>query len=247
VAGAARVLIVEDEPDFADNLLEVLEEFGVSARVAASAEAALALLESESFEGVVTDYRLPGISGVELIRRMRKEKIELPVVLLSGFLDHQAEDAAIEAGALDILQKPVDVERLASDVAEFGKSTRGVLLVEDNPALAENIGEALRSHGVTTFIATSATEALSLRKLPCVAIVDLRLPDGNGIRVARRLARRDPSIRIVFVSGFTQHYLEELQLLSDEVRTVDELQLWLDKPFDVAHLAKSVSVAAERA
>jgi len=246
VAAAARVLIVEDEPDFADNLLEVLAEFGVSARVAESAEEALGLLGAEEFEGVVSDYRLPGLSGVELIQRMRQEKIELPVVLLSGYLDHQAEDAAHEAGALDILCKPVDVERLARDVSEFDRSSCTVLLVEDNQELAENIGEALVEHGLSTLIARSAAEALALRKLPRVAIVDLRLPDGNGIRVARRLTRRDPSIRIVFVSGYTKHYLEELRVLAGEVRAVDELRLWIDKPCDVARLAESVSVAAGR-
>jgi DNA-binding response OmpR family regulator len=246
VIAAARVLIVEDEPDLADNLLEILAEFGAAGAVVATAERALELLACESFQGVLTDFRLPGTTGVELIQRMRQRGIETPVVLVSAFLDEQTTEAAEAAGALDILCKPVDMQRLARALAEFGAAGQAVLLVEDNADLADNLAEALQSHGLSTIVANTARDALALRRLPGFAIVDLRLPDQDGISVARRLSLRDPRVRVLFVSGYTHEFVDRLRGDSAELRPVDNDSLWMEKPCDVRRLARRVWQAAER-
>lgn len=242
----ARVLIVEDEPDLADNLLELLAEFGVTGEVTSSAEGALERLAQSAFNGVLTDYRLPGLNGVELIREMRQRRIGTPVVLMSGCLDRHTTDEAEAAGALDVLCKPVDLGRLAEDVDEFKSPCLAVLVVEDNEELAENLMEALRVGGLSAEYVGTAAAAMALRKLPQVAIVDLRLPDDDGIAVARRLALRDPRVRIVFVSGYTERYREQLLALAGEVRQLDPDALWMEKPCDVNQLVRQVSLEANR-
>lgn len=243
---AARVLIVEDEPDLADNLLEVLAEFGAVGEVVTSAEAALARLTRAEYRGVITDFRLPGMTGVELLLEMRRRGIELPVVLTSAFMDHHTTLAAEEAGALDVLGKPLDLQRLEADVTEFSHSSVAVLLVEDNVELAENVSDALEQRGLSTLVTGSAAGAFAQRKLPRVAIVDIRLPDQSGIEVARRLAMRDPRIRILFVSAYADEYRDRLDAMVGELRGIDAATLWLDKPCDVGDLASRVWLAAER-
>jgi CheY-like chemotaxis protein len=65
----------------------VLDELGYQTEVADTPAKALALLRSEHIDLVVTDYKMPGMDGVELISRLRAEKPGLPVILLSGFVD----------------------------------------------------------------------------------------------------------------------------------------------------------------
>lgn len=231
-----RLLIVEDDADLAENLAEILEGVGYDTAVACSAEHALELLDGETFAGVITDFRLPGLGGVDLIAALRERGVPVPVAVISGFIDPQIAERAEEAGALDVLPKPVDLKRLFELVTTFTSPRGEVLIVEDNEALAENLAEALESSGLQTAIGSSAESALSRRSLPKVALVDLRLPDRNGIEVARRLRARDPKIKIIFVTAYgstLRHAEGDLPLVA--------------KPFDVAELVERVCAAvAER-
>lgn len=245
VSETARVLIVEDDPELAENLAELLQELGVASDVAPSAEQGLALLGERRYCGVLSDYRLPAMNGVDLIREMRARLIGSPVLLVSGFLDHRMAADAEKAGALDVLVKPVNLTRLAEYIDELRSPSASVLVVEDDADLRENLLEALEARGLSTAQARTAKQALGLKKLPHMAIVDLNLPDQDGIDVARRLALRDPRIRILFVSGYTETYIERLRAVSGELQPVDD-KLWVNKPCDVAKLAQRLSRAAER-
>ncbi len=238
-----RLLIVEDDADLAENLAEILEGIGCQSVIAHSAERALELLEHEKLDGVITDFRLPGLDGVELISKLREKGVPLPVVVISAWMDSRVAEQAEAAGALEVLPKPVDLERLFRLVEVFSRPRGDVLIVEDNEALAENVAEALQNTGLKPVIGASAESALSQRGLPRVALVDLRLPDKDGLEVARRLRARDPTIKIIFVTA----YGNELQARLESA--IESLSLSADdalvaKPFDVAELVEKVREAA---
>ncbi len=237
------VLIVEDEPEMAENLAEVLDALGASADVAHSAEAALELLGQGRYAGVITDQRLPGRPGVELIREMRQRQDPTPVVVLTAFADTPTEQAASDAGALDVLTKPLDIGRLLVLLHTFDRTDNEVLVVDDSTELADNVADALVQHGFEVAVAHSAEEALARRTLPRVAVLDIRLPDGSGLELARRLAARDPNVRIVFVSGFAEQHLSELLDLQRTVRGVDG-SVCLSKPYDMVQLVHAVRQVA---
>jgi two-component system response regulator (stage 0 sporulation protein F) len=144
------------------------------------------------------------------------------------------------AGALDVLGKPIDLDRLARLLETFARPRGEVLIVEDNLALAENVAEALSISGMETAIGSSAASALSRKSLPRVALVDLRLPDADGLEVAKRLCARDPSIKIIFVTA----YGEELQERLDESAFPNRSVPLVAKPFDVEALVHLVRDAA---
>ena len=241
----ARLLIVEDEPEMAENLVEVLAELGAEADVAPSAERALECLGLQSYSGIITDQRLPGRAGVELIREMRLRGVRTPVVVLSGYVDHQTELLAEEAGALEVLAKPIQVERLRDLLATFDRSRVQVLVVEDSRELADNVASALAALGLDAIVAHSAEEALAQRHLPRVAVLDICLPDASGLEVAKRLAARDPCVCVMFVSGFAEEYTEQLRALAESVPGLDLGTPCLAKPCDLGELAKRVQRAAE--
>lgn len=241
---ASRLLIVDDEPEMAENLVEVLVELGAEADVAASAELALESLARQSYTGIITDQRLPGRAGVELIREMRRSGIRTPVVVLSGYVDHQTELQAQEAGALEVLAKPLQVDRLRQLLRTFERTCAQVLVVEDSPELAENLATALAALGLEAVIAHSAEEALAQHGLPRVVVLDICLPDASGLDVAKRLSARDPCVRVLFVSGFAEEHLDEVRALAESVPGLDLSAPCLAKPCDMGELAHRVQVAA---
>ncbi len=111
-----HVLVVDDDPLVAAGTAMMLEDLGHSAHVATSAEEALALLERDVVPHLVlTDYAMPGMTGLELADRLRRERPELPVVLATGY----AELAAGAAPWLPRLAKPYRQEELAALVSQM--------------------------------------------------------------------------------------------------------------------------------
>lgn len=117
--GHPPLLIVDDHIDLAENLAEILELSGHSCQIVASAEQALAALHGRAFAGVITDLRLPGLSGLELLNHLRREGNAIPLILVSAFASDAVVEQAQAAGALGVLNKPVNLERLQRLVAEL--------------------------------------------------------------------------------------------------------------------------------
>lgn len=81
-------------------------------------------------------------------------------------------------------------------------SRRALLIVDDNRVLAENLGEILGDAGYEVRIAASCAEALAIKDGFSVGLVDVRLPDGNGISLAGQLKERSPDSEVIFLTGF---------------------------------------------
>lgn len=106
VMAGTRVLVVEDDERVRGTLCDYLEELGYAPEPAADGAEAKARFEVSDFELVVADYKMPGLSGLEVVKQMRARNPQIPVVIVSG---HTAE-FVWEARALGIpvVPKPVD-------------------------------------------------------------------------------------------------------------------------------------------
>jgi DNA-binding response OmpR family regulator len=204
VSLGGKVLVVDDHVDLAENIAEVLDGGGYDVITAGSAEEALVLLERGDVAALVTDYRLPGRNGAELIQEVRRRGSDIPALVMSAFTDDDTIEASRAAGAADVLAKPVPLDRLLSLMNTLGSDRTLVLVVDDNRELAENVAEALRGEGHRVEVTTSVAEALAAPPRLEAAIVDFLLPDGTGLDLARRLTARDPGLPVLFISGHTQ-------------------------------------------
>ena len=83
-AASVQLLVVEDDPALADSLVRALEFEGYTVAVASDAESALAAVRSQVIDGIVLDVGLPGVSGLELTRRLRREGNPVPVLMLTA-------------------------------------------------------------------------------------------------------------------------------------------------------------------
>jgi DNA-binding NtrC family response regulator len=109
-----RVLFVDDEEELVSAVVERLELRGVEAVGSTSGEEALRLIDQREFDVVVLDVKMPGLGGLDVIRQVKARLPRLAVVLLSGHGSEESVEEGMSLGAVDYLQKPVDIDLLLS-------------------------------------------------------------------------------------------------------------------------------------
>ena len=107
-----KILVVDDEKKIADVLAERLRLRGFETLSVYDGTAALARLDSENFDGVVLDLRLPDIDGIEVLRQARMAYPNVAIVILSGHATKQDFKACTALGAIACFQKPAQIDKL---------------------------------------------------------------------------------------------------------------------------------------
>lgn len=104
---AEKLLIVEDEDTLCHSLQRVFAREGYEVDIADSAESAIELLARNSYDLVITDIILPGISGIELIKRYRGKNPSQKMIIMTAYASLETAMEAIKVGACDFIVKPV--------------------------------------------------------------------------------------------------------------------------------------------
>lgn len=125
MAEKGKVLIVDDEEEFATTLAERLSLRGYDARVEGDGEGALAAVEASLPDVVVLDVKMPGIGGFEVLRRIKSDHPQLPVILLTGHGATKDGMKGMELGAYDYLIKPIDIMDLIEKMDAAIRTSRG--------------------------------------------------------------------------------------------------------------------------
>jgi DNA-binding NtrC family response regulator len=194
-----KILVVDDEANMLALCESVLRKEGYVVVCAASAEEALALLETDSVDLLIADLRLPGMDGLELVRRVKTQQPGLLYLLLTGHGTIQSAVAAMKDGAADYLTKPVDVDELkvvVKKTLEIGRLTREVQHLRLRVASAQEFPE---------IIGRSKAIGALLRQVQLVAGSDstvlLQGESGTGKElIARALHRSSPRRDRAFIA-----------------------------------------------
>lgn len=126
------LLFVDDEPNMRRSFEAIMAEEGYQTITVDSAEAALQALKQQEFFMVITDARLGGMSGYELLRQLRAQYPELPVLMITAYATPKLAVEAIKAGAIDYLAKPFAPEELLHAIARCAERYR---LLQENARL----------------------------------------------------------------------------------------------------------------
>ncbi len=111
----AEILVVDDDDVIRDTLCELLSQ-EYHCQSAETAEQALARLEADTFDVVLTDISMPGLSGLELLDRVLRQYPGTPVIIVSGISDQEHAQGLIRLGAFDYLLKPFRLEVVEKSV-----------------------------------------------------------------------------------------------------------------------------------
>ncbi|MGD0010340.1 MAG: sigma-54 dependent transcriptional regulator [Terriglobia bacterium] len=134
----SRILVVDDEDSLRRVLQVQLEQDGYSVVTAASAQQAFSLLQLRGYDLVITDLRMPGLSGMEVLKQVKSQYSETVVIVLTAFGTVETAVEAMKAGAYDFLTKPVHPDELSLVVARALDHLR---LIEEVRALRANLNQ----------------------------------------------------------------------------------------------------------
>lgn len=137
-----KLLLVDDEENFVNTLSERLKMRDVPSRVVYSGEEALEAVASDESDVVVLDLRMPGIDGMEVLRRVKKNKPDVQVIILTGHGTDKDQAEATRIGAFEYLKKPVDIDALIFSIKNAFQKKVESMMVAATFAQAGEFGDA---------------------------------------------------------------------------------------------------------
>ena len=214
-AGKPHILVVDDEPNVRKVLGAMLEQAGYLTTRAATGDEALGLVRAQDPDLVITDLKMPGMDGLDLLRRLKEGFPEIPVILLTA---HGTVEAAVEAmkqGALDFLAKPFDKTRVLEIVAKgLGQAERARAEFQGPLAGGAPCGIVGQTPGI------EAVRRLIERVAPSPSTVLITGETGTGKELVaealHRLSPRAPAPFIKINCGALPEALVEAELFGHE-------------------------------
>ena len=125
-----RVLLVDDEEKFLNLLSQRLGTRGVDADTATSGEDALKKIREKNLDVIILDVMMPGMGGIETLKRIRKENPEVQIIMLTGQGSVEKSVESMKEGAIDFLEKPVDIGKLLEKI-EDARQKKTLLVMEN--------------------------------------------------------------------------------------------------------------------
>jgi hypothetical protein len=253
-AGEPYLLVIEDDPTIAAQILDVCHERGIRAVTTPSGREGLSLARERPPVGIVLDIKLPDVDGWTVMERLRHnvETSAVPVHFISGM---DAAQRGFALGAVGYLVKPVTRAQLSTVVFTLTPEAdaRNVLVIEDDEREARSLTTLLCDEGFTASFVLSAEEALTRLerdKYGCI-LLDLSLPGMDGLEFLEVLKER-PELgapRVVVHTGraLTRPESRRLEQYAEAIvmkggnsgeRLLDEIRLFL------AHVTKHMPAPA---
>jgi len=192
----SSVLVIDDEPVVLDLFQRALGGKGLSIRTAKNADEALALIEREGFGCVLTDKNLPGLDGIEIVRRVRKAQPFCACIVMTGYASAGSAVEAFRLGAVDYLEKPFDdLARVADRIDDAVRVAEEATPIEVLQSRVENATSDLRTrslHLLSRLVASKAAGREVLLSGESLLDELRRLADagGAGSRQLRELEER---------------------------------------------------------
>jgi DNA-binding NtrC family response regulator len=114
----AKVLLVDDEQEFLETLSSRLELRGLKVSAVTSGEQAITEAKQQDFDAIIVDLSMPGIDGLETLKRIKADNPNAEIIMLTGHASVQSGIEAMKLGAGDFLQKPVELSELMEKIGE---------------------------------------------------------------------------------------------------------------------------------
>lgn len=230
------ILVVDDEVDTCRNLSDILADLGYEVDVAHDGPSALEKVRRKSYDIALLDLKMPGMDGLTLYREIKKLRADTVAIVVTAYASSSTAEAALAAGAWQLLSKPVELPKLLG-LVEQAVDQPLVMVVDDDPDLCQNLWDLLRERGYRVCLAHDEQEASErlLGRDFRVVLIDMKLPGGDGTSVFRLVRDSNPQARTVIITGFRG---ETEQLVQKVVAEGADAVCY--KPFDVPQLLETL-------
>jgi DNA-binding NtrC family response regulator len=236
-----KILVVDDDRALLELLSETLDALGYRAVAAAGGSEAKELLESQTFDLMITDISMPDVDGHQLLKWVRNRHRDLPVLFISGLAEEQRGGSAWADGFVPKPFRISNLEELIENALQAKGGTK-VLVVDRDRAFREVLADALNRSAFRAFAASTGEEALlELDRAKFRAIVcEIELSDMPARRLLEAVRVKYPEIEAVVTSEF----LSPAEI-SEELSGLPALGC-LAKPFKVGDLVGLLERISER-
>jgi CheY-like chemotaxis protein len=224
--------VVDDEVDTCQNLSDILTDLGYHVDTAYDGLSALELVRRNAYDLALLDYKMPGMDGLTLYREIKRIRAGTVAIVVTAYASGSTAEEALQAGAWQVLPKPVDFPKLLGLVAEAAGQPL-VLLVDDDHDMCANLWDLFRDRGFRVSVAHNEHEAAEQLKNSAfkAVLIDMKLPEGDGVEVFQMVRQANPHARTIIITGHRgETDLRVQQMLKEGADAV------CYKPFDLPRL-----------
>jgi DNA-binding response OmpR family regulator len=248
----AVIQIIDAQPDFSAIMERTLNAYGHEVLTARNGEEGLRSIQSRRPVTVLLDLKLPGMTGLDTLAKLRAGFPKVPVVIVASDPSMNEENRARELGVAHVLRKGLKLDvimetinhtlQLAGRLAKSasipkGLSSSTILIVDDEVEIRELVSEFLQERGYRTKTASDGEEGLSLiaQAPPELVLLDIYMPGMNGVDMLRQVSRSHPAVGVIMLTASQEEPLLKAAL---ELGAFDVLP----KPVDLNQLELAVLV-----
>lgn len=198
-----RVLVVDDDKRMVKTISDILKVKGYETAGAYAGEEALEKVKSVLPDCVLMDIKMPGVNGLDVLKKIKDVFPELPVLLMSAYTTEEQVVEARRAGAEAVLTKPIDIQGLLSFLALLRKG-ESILVVDDDPDFAGMLKDLLEVRGYSVETEGDPDKVLAHieQNGKLLIILDLKLGDIDGLDVLKGIRAKYPSKPVILVTGY---------------------------------------------
>lgn len=231
-----RVLVVDDDRQMAKTLAGVLNLKGFEAEAACSGKSALKMLEADRFDCVITDVKMPDVSGLDLLRAIKSLRPYLPVVLMTACAPGDLIHDGLREGAVASFVKPLDLDLVVSFLTGLAGQS-AIVIVDDDSQCWQTVSESLEKRGFTVQRITDPVRLMDVLK-PSGQVVFLgsRANGAARLEILRRIRERHGSLPVVLTTDRREQRSSEME----KARRLN-VQGCLRKPFKAEEVLEVVA------
>lgn len=229
-------MIVDDDQDYAESMAELVEIEGYRAVLAYNGMDALKLFKQNNIDLILLDYKMPGLNGIDVLKEIKNHDASVPVVIMSAFLDTDLLKLAIQTGAYDVLNKPINISKVTSIISAI-KNINNILILDDDKDFADSLSSVLSNTGYSIYVAYNYEQAIN-----CIVgndihllLLDLKINGETGIDLWHTLRKKDIDIPTIFISGYMDDFFKQLEKILVSSKTD-----FINKPFDTEELINKI-------
>ncbi|MDD5365828.1 MAG: response regulator [Gallionellaceae bacterium] len=205
---------MDDDRRIVRTTCDILKIKGHEAIPAYSGEEGVEQVRNDPPDCVLMDIKMPGIDGVEALKRMRQIVPALPVVLVSAYAADDLLDEARRAGAYAILCKPLNFPMVLSFLSLLDKE-ESILVVDDDPAFCRTLQDILAMRGYRVETESEPERVMDHLEQDyklAIVLLDLKLGTVNGVDVMEEIQARYPGKPVVLMTGYRKEMADSIEL-----------------------------------
>ncbi len=237
-----RILVVDDDHRMAKTLKDIFKVKDYQADCANSGDEAIELMQTETYDCVFTDIKMPGLNGIELQRVIKRDHPEMPVVLMTAYATDALVNQGLEAGAIAALIKPLDINMLLGFISSL-RMDRKVVIIDDDPVFCDMLKGVLeeRDYDVISITAPEQFPEVIDQSEDVIVLLDMKFKTTNGLEVMEQIIQEKGYVPIILMTG----YHEEM---TEAIKAALELgaHACLYKPFKIEELIQTINEARHK-